>query len=125
MVAVSDRVRQAAAALPRRRALPLSDAGALRVAIRRTTVVRLSLAGVLLVLVGLAVWRATALAARPLPFLPAGTTTEVVLDQSKSIDASAYRRVGRLLRALVATDSSVGLVAFSDIGYELMPPGSR
>jgi hypothetical protein len=126
MAAVAERVRNALSRLAQLRggSVPLSDADALRGPLRRTTVVRYTLGAAILLLAAVAVWRAAALGARPLTFLPARSTSEIVLDQSKSIDIAAYRRVAKLLRALVAANDPVGLVAFSDSAYELMPPGS-
>jgi hypothetical protein len=123
MVAYPDWARRVA--VHGRGAIPLSDGPALRVPLRRTTVVRFVLAGLLALLAALAVWRATALNPRPLTYLPARSTTVVVLDQSKSIDIGAYRRIAALLRGLIAANAPVGLVAFSDTAYEMMPPGSR
>jgi hypothetical protein len=125
MVAAPEWLRHVPLGLPQRGAIPLSEAGALRRALLRTTTARIGLAALLLLLAALAFWRALALDPRPLPFLERRTTTVVVLDQSKSIDASAYRRVASLLRALVTADAPVGLVAFSDTAYEMMPPGTR
>jgi hypothetical protein len=113
--------------LPRRRlgAIPLADAAALQLALKRTTIVRLVLCGSLVALAGLAVWRAANLEPRAVSFLPENSTTVVVIDQSRSIFAGAYRRIAALLRKLAAADVPVGLVAFSDAGYELLPPGAR
>jgi hypothetical protein len=113
--------------LPRRRrgAIPLSDADAVRFALRRTTLVRLALAGLLVALGAVAVWRAAALNPRPVSFLPASTTSVVVIDQSKSVYITAYKRIALLLRKLAAADVPVGLVAFSDTAYEMLPPGAR
>jgi len=107
-----------------RSAIPLSDAAALRSAVRRTTAIRLALALALLLLVAFAVWRAAALNPRPLAFLDRRTTTVVVLDESKSVSSDAYRRIASLVRALANANAPVGLVAFSDTAYEMMPPGS-
>src|SRR5439155_22452707 len=110
---------------PRRRAIPLSDANALRFALRRTTFVRLGLAALLVTLAAIAVWRAAALNPRPISFIPSSSTTVVVLDQSKSVYISSYKRIAQLVRKLVAADVPVGLVAFSDTAYEMLPPGAR
>jgi hypothetical protein len=125
MVSVPEWTRRVPTAIPARGAIPLSDSVALRSPLRRTTVVRIVLAGLLLLLTAFAVWRASALSPRSLPFLERRTTTIVVLDQSKSIYVGAYRRIASLLKALVAADAPVGLVAFSDTAYEMMPPGTH
>jgi hypothetical protein len=99
--------------------------GAVRVALRRTTLVRIGLAGALVVVGAIAIWRAAALNPRPVSFLPANTTTVVVLDQSKSVYISSYRRIAQMLRKLINANVPVGLVAFSDTAYEMMPPGAQ
>jgi hypothetical protein len=111
--------------LRRRRAIPLSDAAAVRFALRRTTLTRLGLGAALIVLGVLAVWRAAALNPRPVSFIPASSTSVVVLDQSKSVYISSYKRIAQLIRKLAAADVPVGLVAFSDTAYEMLPPGAR
>jgi hypothetical protein len=113
--------------LPRRRrgAIPLADASALGVPLRRTTIVRLVLGAALVALTALAVWRAANLNPRAVSFLPGNATTVVVIDQSKSIYIAAYRRIAAVFRTLVRADVPVGLVAFSDTAYEMLPPGAR
>jgi len=109
----------------RRRAIPLSDANPLRFALRRTTLLRLGLATLLVALAGIAVWRAAALNPRPISFIPSSSTTIVVIDQSKSVAISSYKRIAQMIRKFVAADVPVGLVAFSDTAYEMLPPGAR
>jgi hypothetical protein len=111
--------------LRRRRAIPLSDAAALRFALRRTTIVRLVLGAALVALAAVAVWRAAELNPRPVSFIPASSTSIVVIDQSKSVYISSYKRIAQLIRKLAAADVPVGLVAFSDTAYEMLPPGAR
>lgn len=106
-----------------RRAIPISDASALRGAIRRTTIVRLAVGGALVLLAVLAIWRATAVQPRQASFVNPRTTTIIVLDQSNSIYITAYKRIAQMLRALVRANAPTGLVAFSDTAYEMMPPG--
>ena len=86
---------------------------------------RLVLGGALVVLAGVAVWRAADLNPRTVAFLPQNSTTVVVVDQSKSIYVAAYRRIAETLRRLIAADVPIGLVAFSDTAYEMLPPGAR
>jgi hypothetical protein len=111
-------------ARPRRGAVPLSDAGSLRRALLRTTIVRLGLACLLVALAIVAVWNAVDLRSRSVSFLPQRSTTVVVLDQSKSVYVSAYRRIDAVLRRIAAASVPVGLIVFSDTAYELMPPGT-
>ena len=92
---------------------------------RRTTLLRgllaLALAGTL---------AAAALAARNAgsgraAVLPHGASTGVVaLDLSASIAGPVYRRVATTLKGIVAANQAIGLVMFSDVAYELLPPNS-
>jgi hypothetical protein len=109
----------------RRSGIPLADAGLLGGAIRRTTIVRLGLLGLLLLLASLAVWRAAGLETRTVAFLPESATTIVVLDQSRSVYLADYKAIAAILTRVVQGDPSVGLVAFSDTAYEMLPPGSH
>ena len=91
---------------------------------RRTAVLRLVLAGGAIALLVAAVSSARDLDSRDRGLLPTGTTGVVVLDLSLSIldDHSGVLR-GTLQR-LIDADAPVGLVIFSDVPYELLPPGS-
>ncbi len=109
----------------RRGAIPLADAPHLRLALWRTTLIRVGLGGAVVVLAAVAAWRSTHLDPNPVSFLPAHSTTLVVIDQSKSISTEAYRRIAMTLRRLIAADVPVGLIAFSDTSYEMIPPGAR
>ena len=109
----------------RRRAIPLSDADAVRFALRRTTLVRLGIGTLLVLLAAIAVWRAADLNPRPVAFLPSHSTSILVIDQSKSVYISSYKRIAQVIRKLAAADVPVGLVAFSDTAYEMLPPGAR
>src|SRR2546421_7932838 len=120
---VTDRLPLSRLAGPRG-ALPLADLAGLAAAVRRTTLVRLLLTLALAVSAGLAVWGAAGLGTHTLSFLPQGSSTVVVLDQSRSVYLAGYRRVEALLQRLVDADAAVGLVIFSDGAYELLPPGS-
>jgi hypothetical protein len=76
-------------------------------------------------LAAFAVWRAANLNPQPVAFLPQNATTVVVIDQSKSIYANAYNRIAATFRRLIAADVPMGLVAFSDTAYEMLPPEAR
>ena len=119
------RFRKLPLALRRTSTFPLADARVLRRELRRTTLIRLGLLAALVVLGIAAVWRAGATDTRTVTFLPHRQTAIVVLDESKSIYLTAYQRIDALLGKLIAADASVGLVAFSDTAYELLPPGSH
>ncbi len=105
-------------------AIPLADLPRLRHARRRTNATRVALAGALVAVV----LAATAVASRPeartLLFLPHGTNGIVVLDLSASISSDTYQRIGETLRELASTHGRFGLVVFSDVAYEALPPGT-
>ena len=48
----------------------------------------------------------------------------MVLDLSLSITDDDYVRIRRTLRRLIAEDATIGLAVFSDVPYELLPPGT-
>jgi hypothetical protein len=103
--------------------LPHGELQALRRPVRRTTVFRLLLGFCLVVVVLAAVLIARGRDARPDPVLPAGTTGMIVLDLSAS--AGLQTGFGELLRRVAAADEPTGVIAFSDVAYELVPPGTR
>jgi hypothetical protein len=100
------------------------DVEALRPASRRTRLVRLVLVTTALVLVAAAAATAGNLETREKGLLPSGATGLVVVDLSLSIADEDYDAVRRALRRLIAEDASIGLVVFSDVPYELLPPGT-
>ena len=103
-------------------AVPLPDLDPLERPARRTRILRLATAAALIVAV-----LATA-ANVPDPhgrrFLPADTVAIIVLDLSSSIRLTTYRLIGFELASLAKTDLRVGVVVFSDVAYEAMPPGT-
>lgn len=106
----------------RERALPFGELGALRRPLLRTRAFRLvlglALAGVALAALAIAVSRD----AQPDPLLPAGTTGMIVVDLSAS--AGLHPEVGELFRRVAAANQRTGVVVFSDLPYELVPPGT-
>jgi hypothetical protein len=87
-------------------------------------VLRIVLAGAAIALLAAAVATARNLDPRDRGLLPTGTTGVVVLDVSLSILDDRSGIVRGTLRRLVDADAPVGLVVFSDVPYELLPPGS-
>ena len=90
----------------------------------RARVLRLAFAGAAIALVVAATATARGLDTREEGLLPSGTTGVVVIDLSLSIADEDYHAVRRALRRLIAEDASIGLVVFSDVAYELLPPGT-
>jgi hypothetical protein len=104
--------------------IPLADAPSLRRPWRRTAAVRAALAGLLLALVLITAALSSRPASRPLRFLPQSSNGIVVLDLSASISSDTFDRIGETLRELAATHGRYGLVLFSDVAYQALPPGT-
>lgn len=103
-------------------AVPLPDLAPLERPARRTRALRLASAAALILAV-----LATAVSvpdAHGRRFLPADTVAIIVLDLSSSIRITTYRLIGFELASLAKTDLRVGLVVFSDVAYEALPPGT-
>jgi hypothetical protein len=110
-----------AIALRRGATVPTSEPQPLRRVARRTTLIRAGLAVGLVGTLALAFLVARSRDVRHAPLVPSGTTGIVVIDLSASVYESA---MGETLRRMSRTGERAGLVAFSDVGYELLPPGT-
>ena len=117
--------------LARRRssAIPLGDAPSLARASRPTALVR---TGIVLVAVGLLSLGAALVRSPASPadaVLGEGTrSTVVVLDFSASVSDLVYTQIARTLRAIeswAGESRRIGLVIFSDVAQEALPPGTR
>jgi hypothetical protein len=100
------------------------DAGSFRAGTLRARLLRLVFAGAALALLAASLASARDLDTRERGLLPKGTSGVVVLDLSLSIADEDYAAVRLALRRLVEDDVRVGLVVFSDVAYELLPPGT-
>jgi hypothetical protein len=118
-------------------ALPTVDLAALARTVRRTLLVRAALVLAMAVALAVGVSSARAPEVRSIDLLPSGTSGVVVLDASASVEGSSRiadllpdlyespaRRIDAALGALMERDEPVGLVLFSDVAYELLPPRS-
>jgi hypothetical protein len=104
--------------------LPVPGSATLLRAARRTGLIRggLAVALVLLVLLASAAGRHPG---APQPSsLPVRSGDMIVLDLSASISSDTFTRIGETLRKLVASGGRYGLVVFSNVAYEALPPGS-
>ena len=110
------------AAAAREDAIPSAQLPELRLASRRTTLPRAGLAVCLLGLLAAAVVSARRVESREASLLPGGTSGVVVLDLSRSVGSASYLQIGQVFSRLLAARRPVGLVAFSDTAYELVPP---
>lgn len=104
--------------------LPLADAARFRPAARRTFLVRVTLALALLGLTLGAADLAREQHVQRVSLLPAGTSGVLVLDLSASISTDTYARIESTLDALSQGTTPFGLVIFSDVAYEALPPGT-
>jgi hypothetical protein len=111
--------------LARRGATRLGDLTQLAGPAQRTTAVRIGLALALAATLAGAVLLARSAGSGRAAVLPVGAKTGVVvLDMSASVAGPTFERVGRIVRGLVRANQAVGLVMFSDVAYELLPPNS-
>jgi VWA domain containing CoxE-like protein len=106
------------------RVIPLADVPLLRAATRRTAALRVALAAALVALALTAVASTTRLESAEPALLPAGSDGIVVLDVSASVSSDTYARIAAALDRLARSDGRYGLVLFSDVAYELLPPGT-
>lgn len=106
------------------KAIPVPGAGGFSRIARRTTLVRgaLALSVILLVLLVAATSRHPGV--REPSSLPVRSGDMIVLDLSASISSDTFSRIGETLRKLVATGGRYGLVVFSSVPYEALPPGT-
>src|SRR3954464_11906490 len=104
--------------------IPIATTADLAPAVRRTLFLRIVFGAALigLVIAATETGRSRAEAGRGL--VPGGVGGMVVLDVSRSIKPDANRTITIVLQQLIASNARMGLVAFSDIAYELLPPGS-
>lgn len=112
--------------MARRRRLRISspDVGALAPVVRRTHRLGIGLTAAVVALLVAAAVSAHDLDTRDPGLLPRGTSGVVVIDLSLSIADEDYADVRRILRGIAGSDARIGLVVFSDVPYELFPPGT-
>jgi VWA domain-containing protein len=105
-------------------AIDSHNARELRAAAWRTRLVRLVLALTAVALLAAAAASARDLRVHPKGLLPTGTTGVVIVDLSLSIGDENLQDVRRALKRVVEANEPIGLVVFSDVPYELLPPGT-
>ena len=107
------------------RAIPLSDIRELRLPLLRTTLIRILLAVLLLALLAGA-WMIVRDddPAAGASLIPGNEGGVIVLDLSASIGSTPHRRTANALRYVHETRQSFGMVIFSDVAYEVVPPGT-
>ena len=107
------------------RAIPLADLRELRLPLLRTAVVRVGLALLLLALLAgaWAIVRDDDPAAGA-SLIPGGEGGVIVMDLSASIGSTPHLRTANALRYVQQSRQSFGMVLFSDVAYEAVPPGT-
>ena len=109
----------------RRGATRLGDLTQLRDQAQRTTLVRVTLALALAATLAGAVLLARSAGSGRAAVLPVGAKTGIIVaDMSASVAGPPFERVGAIVRGLVKANQAMGLVMFSDVAYELLPPNS-
>ena len=104
--------------------VPIATTATMGPAVRRTLLLRIALGALLIALVVAAVETGRSKAAADRGLVPGGVGGMLVLDVSRSIKPDANRTITNVLQELIGAHTRIGLVAFSDIAYELLPPGS-
>jgi hypothetical protein len=99
------------------------EIGAFRVASLRTRSLQVVLVVAAVALLGLAITSARAQDPGRPGLLPEASGV-LVIDLSLSIGEEDYNNIRRTVRRLIDDDASTGLVIFSDLPYELLPPGT-
>jgi hypothetical protein len=108
----------------RPRTIPYGATRELQRSVRRTLATRAVVALGLVALLAGAVLVAADTGDAHSDIVPQGTSSVLVVDLSKSIIDTEFEPIGATLRRLIATDTPTGLVVFSDVAYELLPPGA-
>jgi hypothetical protein len=104
--------------------IPIATTATMGPAVRRTLILRLGLGVLLVALVVAAILTGRSKAAADRGLVPGGVGGMLALDVSRSIKPEANQTITQVLQQLIDSHSRIGLVAFSDIAYELLPPGS-
>jgi hypothetical protein len=104
--------------------IPIGATSTLSPAVRRTLLLRITFAVLLVGLVVAAIDSGRSKAAANRGLVPGSAGGMLVLDVSRSIKPDANRTITNVLQELIDAHTRIGLVAFSDIAYELLPPGS-
>lgn len=104
--------------------LVLADAARLARGARSTTLLRAVLAVVLIAVLAAALVTTLSGETGEAPLAEAGKTTVLVLDVSSSVQPRVYRQVGATIDRAIREGGRFGVVLFSDVAYEMVPPGT-
>lgn len=103
-------------------AIPSAELASFAGAARRTRIVRLGLAAALLACIVVAILVVPRAEERR--FQPARNVGILVLDLSTSVRPSTYELIRQRLEELSRTNRRFGVVAFSDVAYQTIPPAT-
>jgi hypothetical protein len=103
--------------------IPIAGTSELRADLRRSRLLRLVLAAALLLTLAGGVFAARADTAPP-TIVARGSDGVIVLDVSGSVGPREYRQVAKALEEAAESGRRYGLVVFSDVAYEVFPPGT-
>ena len=109
---------------PRNDRIPFGDHARIARPGRRALVNAAVLGGLILVLALVAIGSAGNGGIERVGFVDPDQATVVVLDGSFSISGLSGRIAGNAVRKIASTNRPIGLVAFSDAAYELLPLGT-
>lgn len=109
---------------PRPQAIPVAGAGELQPHVRRTMLLRFALAAALLVAIVIAIAFGQDPDKRARELFPGSESGVLVLDMSASVGTPG-RNFVRPIEYLSRTGQEFGLVLFSDVAYETVPPGTN
>jgi hypothetical protein len=110
-----------------RAAVPLADTAALGVSARRLRAVRVAVALPLVVALALTVASVREPDDQYTSLLSDRENTVIVLDVSASVSELVYQEIARTLTGIVEAggdERRIGLVVFSDVAVEALPPGT-
>lgn len=107
----------------RRSAIPFGEVRALLRPERRTLAFRLVLAAALLGALA-AAYLGAHRTGKHAGLLPSGRSPIVAIDMSWSVSYDNYDEIERALQDLAGSGRHIGLVLFSDVAYEALPPGT-
>jgi hypothetical protein len=106
-----------------RPSIPFGDTAALARPGLRTLAVRVALAAALVGALVVA-WIAARPSGRHAGLLPSGKSPVVAIDMSWSVSWDNYAQIEQTLADLSGSGRRIGLVLFSDVAYEALPPGT-
>jgi hypothetical protein len=104
--------------------IPLADSGALGMPLRRTRAYRLGLAAALVLAAIVTFVLATRLDETPGVAPARGSAGVIVLDVSSSVADRGRNHIAHALGEAIDSGRRHGLVLFSDVAYEALPPGT-